>query len=161
MAPGDAHGELVHTGYMGNPPVLVEIDPQAGPAGAADRPLRDRDLQSLDRVIAAAEHATGLRFATFLGDLGDDTRATAERIVGQLGADAPYTVLVAISPGQRVVEVVTGTEAARRVSDRAARLGVLSVIAAAESGDLPRALENGVRVLADQAGAAPNPTRGW
>ena len=70
-------------------------------------------------------------------------------------------MVLAISPGQRVVEIVTGTEAALRVSDRAARLAVLSVLAAAESGDIPRALENGLRVLADQAGSVPTHSKGW
>ena len=123
--------------------------------------MRQRDLQSLDGVIADAEHATGLRFAAYLGDLGDDTRATAEALTHDLGADAAYAVVLAVSPGQRVVEIVTGTEAALRVSDRAARLAVLSVLAAAESGDIPRALENGLRVLADQAGAVPTDSNGW
>jgi hypothetical protein len=140
---------------------LVEIDPQVGPSGFANQPLRQKDLQALDLVIAEAEHATGLRFAVFLGDLGEDTRSGAEAMLGDLGDDAPYAVLVAVSPGQRVVEVVTGTEASLRVSDRAARLAVLSVLAACESGDISRALENGVRVLADQAGAVPDKTKGW
>jgi hypothetical protein len=153
--------EVFHSGYIGSPPRLVEVDPQAGPTGFADQPLGQRALQSLDLTIAEAEHSTGLRFAAFLGDLGEDTRANAEGLVADLGDDAAYAVLVAISPGQRVVEVVTGTEAALRVSDRAARLAVLSVLAACESGDLPRALENGIRVLADQAGAVPEVHRGW
>lgn len=134
---------------------------QEGPHGFADEPLRQKDLQSLDLVIADAERASGLRFAVYLGDLGQDSRETAESLITGLGPDAPYAILLAVSPGQRVVEVVTGTEAALRVSDRAARLAVLSVLAAAESGDIPRALENGVRVLADQAGAVPIQTKGW
>jgi hypothetical protein len=152
---------VFHSGYIGNPPRLVEVDPSCGPVGTADMPLRQGDLQSLDLVIAEAEHSTGLRFAAFLGELGADTRAAAEGILAELGADAPYAVLVAISPGQRVVEVVTGTEASLRVSDRGARLAVLSVVAACEAGELPRALENGIRVLADQAGAIPDKPRGW
>ena len=65
-------------------------------------------------------------------------------------------VLLAVSPGQRVVEVVTGSEAARRISDRAARLAVLSVVAACADGDLSGALVNGIRTLADQAGTLPD-----
>ena len=162
MAPGD-ESTAASTALAHAPAAVPMLRPtrQAGPHGFADQPLRQRDLQSLDRVIADAEHSTGLRFAAYLGDLGDDTRATAEALILDLGRDAAYAVVLAISPGQRVVEIVTGTEAALRVSDRAARLAVLSVLAAAESGDIPRALENGLRVLADQAGAVPSDSKGW
>jgi hypothetical protein len=160
VEPGNELASL-HSRQLGELATSVEIDPQVGPSGFAGQPLRQKDLQSLDLVISEAEHATGLRFAVFLGDLGEDTRSGAEAMLADLDDDAPYAVLVAVSPGQRVVEVVTGTEASLRVSDRAARLAVLSVIAACESGDIPRALENGVRVLADQAGAVPDATKGW
>ena len=67
-------------------------------------------------------------------------------------------VLVAISPAQRVVEVVTGSVARLRISDRAARLAVLNVVSAAGNGDLHGALINAVRTLADQAGTLPDRT---
>ena len=69
--------------------------------------------------------------------------------------DAPYAVLLAVSPGQRVVQVVTGPEAARRVSDRAARLAVLGVVSSCTDGDVAGALITGIRILADQAGTLP------
>jgi hypothetical protein len=59
-----------------------------------------------------------------------------------------------------VVEIVTGEESARRISDRSARLAALSTIAAASEGDLIGALVNGVRTLADQAGTLPE-RAGW
>lgn len=160
MAPGD---DPTPSSALARPAgsLPAGLTRRVGPAGFGGQPLRQKDLQSLDLVIAASEQATGLRFAVFLGELGEDTRAGAEALLPGLGDDAPYAVLIALSPGQRVVEVVTGTEAALRVSDRAARLAVLSVIAACESGDIARALENGVRVLADQAGAIPATSKGW
>ena len=131
--------------------------PTVGPVGPTHpQPLTNRQLEMLDDVIIEAERHTGLRFATYLGDLGQDTRTAAEALHGQLGSDVPMAVLLAISPGQRVVEVVTGSEAARRISDRAARLAVLSVVAACADGDLGGALINGVRTLADQAGTLPH-----
>jgi hypothetical protein len=130
---------------------LVKIFPPCGPVGSAEV-FTPHQLQRLDGIIADAEHATGLRFAAYLGDLGEDTRATAERIVASFGDDAAYTALVAISPGQRVVEIVTGTEAALRISERGARAAVLSVIAACGDGDLFGGLTNGIRILTDHAG---------
>ena len=148
-----APGELATTGGE----VARWTPPTVGPVGPTHpQPLTNRQLEVLDDVIIEAERHTGLRLATYLGDLGQDTRTAAEALHGQLGSDAPMAVLLAISPGQRVVEVVTGSEAARRISDRAARLAVLSVVAACADGDLAGALINGVRTLADQAGTLPH-----
>lgn len=129
-----------------------------GPAGYADLPFDNKQLSLLDEVIEGAERVTGLRFSAYLGDLGDDSRATALVLLTGLGADAPNGVLLALSPGQRVVEVVTGPVAAMRISDRAARLAVLNVVSSATNGDLQGALVNGIRTLADQAGTLPDRT---
>ena len=130
----------------------------AGPTGLSNVPFDSKQLAMLDEVIESAEEVTGLRFSAFLGDLGADTRATAQSLHTGLGADAANGVLVAISPTQRIVEVVTGTVAALRISDRAARLAVLNVVSAAGTGDLHGALVNAVRTLADQAGTLPGRT---
>lgn len=138
--------------------VMVKLVPTCGPVGA-EEVFTSRDLQQLDDVIARAEQATGLRFAAYLGDLGDDTRATADGIVDSFGEDAPYTALVAISPGQRIVEIVTGEEAALRISERGARSAVLSVVASCGDGDLLGGLTNGIRILTDHAGPLPTARR--
>lgn len=150
-----ARGEGASTELVASGSASAIVLPTVGPVGDSSQGLRTRDLEQLDEVLTIAERATGLRFATYLGDLGSDTNATALEILKALGDDAPYAVLVAVSPGQRVVEIVTGGEAARRVSDRAARLGVLAVVAACADGDLSGALVGAVRTLADQAGTLP------
>ena len=129
-----------------------------GPVGAADLPLTSEQLSLLDEVIGNAEILTGLRFSAYLGDLGADSRVTALGLHAGLGAEAPNAVLIALSPGQRIVEVVTGTVAALRITDRAARLAVLNMVSSAGSGDLEGALVNGIRTLADQAGTLPDRT---
>lgn len=133
--------------------VLVQIVPSCGPVGSSE-PFSPHQMQRLDGIIADAEGATGLRFAAYLGDLSEDSRAAAERIVASFGDDAAYTALVAISPGQRIVEIVTGTEAALRISERGARAAVLSAIAACGDGDLFGGLTNAIRILTDHAGPA-------
>ncbi len=127
-----------------------------GPTGLTDVPMNTQQLSLLDEVIDSAERLTGLRFSAYLGDLGSDSRATALGLHAGLGADAPNAVLVALSPGQRIVEVVTGTVAALRITDRAARLAVLNMVSSAGGGDLEGALVNGIRTLADQAGTLPD-----
>lgn len=130
----------------------------AGPRGSADQPFDNKQLVLLDEVIDNAERVTGLRFSAYLGDLGPDTTARARSLHAALGADAANGVLVAISPTQRIVEVVTGTVAGLRITDRAARLAVLNVVSAAAKGDLHGALVNAIRTLADQAGTLPDRT---
>ncbi len=149
-----AHGDMVVAPSGGQ--VSPWAPPTVGPVGAGgDRPLEPQDLALLDDVIDEAERMTGLRFSVYLGDLGDDPRSTASSLLRGLGVDSPYAVLLAVSPGQKAVEVVTGAEAGRRISDRAARLAVLGVVSSASEGDLGGALVNGLRTLADQAGALP------
>ena len=149
MAPGELATTAQREATKWTPPTV-------GPVGdSTPQPLTNRQLEFLDDVITEAERFTGLRFSAYLGDLGQDTRLGAEALHAGLGTDAPMAVLLAVSPGQRVVEVITGSEAARRISDRAARLAVLSVVAACADGDLSGALINGIRTLADQAGTLP------
>jgi hypothetical protein len=148
-----AHGELSTVGPNEvAPPNWI---PNCGPVGEAERPLTTTQLELLDDVLREAERFTGLRFSAYLGDLGSNTTATAESLLAGLGADSPAGVLLAVSPGQRVVEVVTGGEAARRVTDRAARLAVLAVVSSCTDGDIAGALVTGIRILADQAGTLP------
>jgi hypothetical protein len=151
-----AHGDFSKGEIEAMGPVAVKYwDPQVGPSGGVDQPLTTTQLELLDDVIREAERFTGLRFSAYLGDMGGNTEAFAQGLLSGLGADSRDAVLLAISPGQRVVEVATGGEAARRITDRAARLAVLAVVSSCTDGDIPGALVTGIRILADQAGTLP------
>jgi hypothetical protein len=115
-------------------------------------PFSFRDLARLDEALTMSSRETGLRFTLYVGDLGNDTRATAEDLHARSGGDVTNSVLVALSPGQRVLEIVTGTAAARRLPDRACALAVLSMTNRLGSGDLVGAIVNGLRQLSDSAG---------
>ncbi|MPQ97377.1 DUF5130 family protein [Modestobacter sp. I12A-02628] len=125
---------------------------------ATSGPFSLKDLARLDEALTMASRETGLRFTLFIGQLGADTRATAEDLHARSRGDTTEAVLVAVSPGQRVLEVVTGTHAARRLPDRACALAVLSMTNSLSSGDLVGAIVNGLRQLSDQAGR-PSPAR--
>jgi len=62
-------------------------------------------------------------------------------------------VLVAVSPGQRVLHIVTGTESATRLPNRACALAALGMRASFSGGDLVGGIVTGLRMLADSAGA--------
>ena len=115
-------------------------------------PFTPVQLSRLDEALTLASRDSGLRFSVYLGDLGGKPTDTAQRLHGQMeGSDE--AVLVAVSPEQRVVEVVTGPEARVRLPDRGAKLAVMSMVASFKEGDLLGGLLSGLQMLAEQAGS--------
>ena len=114
-------------------------------------PFTTRQLLRLDEALRLADSSTGLTFKIYVGELEEPVRAYAEKLHGQL-ADPPHSVLIALSPNQRQLEIVTGGEARRRLPDRAAKLAALSMAAAFGGGDLAGGLVSGLAQLADHAG---------
>ena len=151
--PGDVVAEDVEHGYgavvtaSGRVSVAKEYEP-----AKAELPFSPVQLARLDEALTLSARTTGLGFSIYLGDLGDDTRATAEQLHAESGENAPSAVLIAVSPGQRKVEVVTGAESTRRLPDRACNLAVMSMVASFKEGDLIGGLVSGLRMLTDQAG---------
>ena len=120
-----------------------------------DRIFGWHELARLDEALTMSSRETGLRFTLYIGELGKRTRIRAEELFAQSGHDLANSVLLAISPGQRVVEVVTGPTSARRIPDRACALAVLSMTNSFAAGDLVGGIVNGLRQLSDQAGHPP------
>jgi hypothetical protein len=110
------------------------------------------ELARLDEALTMSSRETGLRFTVYIGDLGQRTRVQAEEMHARSGSNPSESVLLAVSPGQKVVEVVTGAAAARRLPDRACALAVLSMTGSFAAGDLVGGIVNGLRQLSDQAG---------
>ena len=63
------------------------------------------------------------------------------------------SVLVLVDPGARKVEVVTGAEVRRSLSDAAAGLAILQMQSAFAAGDLVGGVKRGVSMLAEHARA--------
>jgi len=153
--PGDVVSEDVDHGYgavvtaSGRVSVAREFSPTA-----PEVPFNAVQLARLDEALTLSARTTGLGFSVYLGDLGADTRATAESLHAESGEAASAAVLVAVSPGQRRVEVVTGADSTRRLPDRACNLAVMSMVASFKEGDLIGGLVSGLRMLTDQAGPA-------
>ncbi|WP_432979260.1 DUF5130 family protein [Dactylosporangium sp. CA-233914] len=114
-------------------------------------PFTTRQLLRLDEALRLADSSTGLTFSIYVGELEEPVRAYSEKLHGQL-ADPPHSVLIALSPNQRVLEIVTGGEARRRLPDRAAKLAALSMAASFGGGDLAGGLVSALAQLADHAG---------
>ena len=118
---------------------------------SSDVPFSPSQLSRLDDALTMASRETGLLFGLYLGDLGPDTSARAAQLHDQL-ENPTDVVLVAVSPDQRIVEVVTGPEARLRLPDRGAKLAVMSMVAAFKEDKLHGGLLSGLRMLAEQAG---------
>jgi hypothetical protein len=117
----------------------------------SDQPFTPVQLSRLDEALTLASRETGLRFSVYLGDLGEQPSERVKELHDELEGSGE-SVLVAVSPGQRVVEVVSGPEARVRLPDRGAKLAVMSMVASFKEGDLLGGLLSGLRMLADQAG---------
>ncbi|WP_433828810.1 DUF5130 family protein [Actinoplanes sp. CA-015351] len=117
----------------------------------ADGPFTTRQLLRLDEALRIADQATGLNFSIFLGELGDPSRETAEDLHRRTRTPQ-RSVLIAVSPNQRKLEIVTGSDARHRISDRDAKLAGLSMAASFAGGDLAGGLLIGIDQLASHAG---------
>jgi hypothetical protein len=124
---------------------------QDGPAGSerSDSPFTSRQLGRLDEALTLSSRESGLTFSVYVGPLDPPTRGHAEQLFERL---TPSSVLLAISPGQRVLHIVTGEESAQRLPNRACALAALTMRASFTNGDLTGGIVNGLRMLADSAG---------
>jgi hypothetical protein len=114
-------------------------------------PLSTRGLLRLDEAMRLADAATGLTFSVYIGELQEPTREDAEAMLSQL-AHPHDCVLIAVSPNQRLLEIVTGSEARKRILDRDCKLAAMSMAAAFTGGDLSGGLVAGLAQLAEHAG---------
>lgn len=117
---------------------------------ALEGPFTTRQLLRLDEALRTADESTGLTFSVYVGDLDEPYRAHAEKLHAQLPnvADA---VLIAVCPNQRVLEIVTGPRARRKLPDRDCKLAALSMTASFSGGDLAGGIVSGLAQLADHA----------
>ena len=122
---------------------LVEVDREG--------PFSTRQLLRLDEALRLADQATGLTFSIYLGELAEPIRESAEKLHGQI-VNPQRAVLIAVSPNQRKLEIVTGDEARKRISDRDAKLAAFGMAGSFSGGDLIGGLMIGLDQLASHAG---------
>jgi Domain of unknown function (DUF5130) len=115
-------------------------------------PFPIKDLVAIDDALKYGSRASQARFAIYLGDLGSDTAARAREILGKVPTP-DHAVLLAVSPNQRVIEVVYGSALRGRGAESAAPLGVAAASSAFERGDLVDGLVSAIRVIS--SGIAP------
>ncbi|MDQ6851307.1 MAG: DUF5130 domain-containing protein [Actinomycetota bacterium] len=124
-----------------------------GPVGSQrdGGPFTPRQLARLDEALTLSSKESGLTFSVYVGELKAPARGHAESLFERL---TETSVLVAVSPGQRVLHIVTGPESAKRLPNRACALAALAMRASFSSGELSGGIVIGLRMLADAAGSA-------
>ncbi|GAA2714497.1 DUF5130 family protein [Actinoplanes palleronii] len=125
----------------------------SGEAVVADResPFTTRQLLRLDEALRLADQATGLTFSIYVGELAEPIRESAEKLHSEI-VDPHRAVLLAVSPSQRRLEIVTGDEARKRITDRDAKLAAFGMAGSFSGGDLIGGLMIGLDQLASHAG---------
>jgi hypothetical protein len=134
------------------------------PAGDA---FSNTDRYEIDQAVKHAEQASGLHFSVYVGAVSSSAtpasvgfhrpaeadsglRPFSERLHAQL-PDPAYTVLVVVNPAARLLEIVTGEEAKRTLSDEECRLAALAMTSAFSGGDLTGGIVAGVHQLGEHA----------
>jgi len=115
-------------------------------------PFPVKDLVFLDDALKYGSRAAKARFAVYIGGLGEDTAATAREILAKVPTP-DNAVLLAVSPNQKAIEVVYGSELKGRGIEESAPLGVSAAAASFREGNLLDGLISAVRVLS--AGVSP------
>lgn len=126
---------------------------QYGPRGvdSAAAAFTPRQLTRLDEALTLSSRESGLTFSVYVGELKPPTRGHAEALFEKLDDNS---VLLAVSPGQRVLHIVTGPNSAKRLPNRACALAALAMRAGFANGDLTGGIVSGLRTLADYAGSS-------
>lgn len=129
----------------------IQYGPRAE-SQARHQPFSPRQLARIDEAMTLSSRESGLTFSVYIGALDEPHRAAAESLFETLAARANDPVLLAVSPGQRVLHIVTGAESAGRLPNRACALAALGMRASFSGGDLVGGIVTGLRMLADSAG---------
>lgn len=113
-------------------------------------PVSPSQRLAIEQAVHAAETACGLIFRVHVGALPEG-RSTAERVLAESGAASSETVLVAVDPTSRTLEIVTGARAAKSVSDRTCGLASLTMTSSFAAGDLVGGLRAGLQLISAHA----------
>ncbi|CAN5294580.1 DUF5130 domain-containing protein [soil metagenome] len=109
-------------------------------------PFSIAERVELDEALKWGSRASKARFAVYIGDLGAPTAAAARAILAKVPTPDD-AVLIAVSPNQKVIEVVYGSGLQGRGAESAAPLGVAAAASAFREGNLIDGLVSAVRVM--------------
>jgi len=106
----------------------------------------------IDEAIRQAEQVSRFEFSVFVGRSEGDSRAFATQLHNSLVAPA-RSILILLDPASRVLEIVTGADVRRNLTDQEVELTALQMQTSFATGDLVGGLRRGIQMLADHARA--------
>ena len=106
----------------------------------------------IDEAIRRAELVSRVEFSVFVGRVDGEPRAVATQLHNRLVAP-PRSILIMLDPAARVLEIVTGGDVRRNLTDREVELVALQMQSMFAEGDLVGGLRRGLQELADHAKA--------
>ena len=118
--------------------------------------VNEAGRQDIDRAIQDAEAVSGFRFSVYIGPSEGDSRGFANQLHSSLSAP-DESVLIMVDPSARSVEIVTGQDARRALTDDEAGLAVLAMQSDFAVVDLASGIVRGLHQLAEQARRPPLP----
>jgi uncharacterized membrane protein YgcG len=117
------------------------------PAGDSFTPSQ---REWIKRVVRNAETVSGVTFSVFIGVSEEDSRAYAERLHMAL-TDPDHSVLVMCDPEFHKLEIVTGKDVRRALSDFECRLAAATMRTSFAGGDIVGGLTAGIAQLGEAA----------
>ncbi|ANW65916.1 DUF5130 domain-containing protein [Mycobacterium sp. djl-10] len=109
-------------------------------------PFSIKERVELDEALKWGSRAAKARFAVYIGDLGAPSAAAARALLAKVPTPDD-AVLIAVSPNQKVIEIVYGSGLQGRGAESAAPLGVAAATSAFKEGNLIDGLVSAVRVM--------------
>ncbi len=104
----------------------------------------------IDKAIREADRISGREFSVYVGTSEGDSRAAAEAMHSELPRPG-NSILIHVDPTRRTLEVVTGADVRRTLSNGQVALAALTMQSAFMAGDLARGLRAGIAQLAQLA----------
>lgn len=109
---------------------------------------------AIHSAIHRAEIASRFEFSVFVGQSeGAEARAFATQLHNRLAAPA-RSVMIAVDPEANTLEIVTGGQVRREVSDGEMQLVAAEMISAFGNGDLAGGIKRGITMIAEHRAKA-------
>jgi hypothetical protein len=116
----------------------------------AGEPFSTGQRLDLRHAVTQASARSGLDFSLYVGPL-EKGRDTAVTMLEGLPDGGRRSVLVAVDPQGRCLEIVTGPQAALRCDEQACTLAAVAMTTSIGAGDLLGAIKNGLSLLGEHA----------
>ena len=117
-----------------------------------NEPFSDAQVREISRACNTASSETGLHYSVYVGAAEGEPHAFAQRLHAALVTPDRSVLVMVVAPQDRQLEIVTGKESSRRLSDRACALAALSMTTSFAGGDLVGGIVTGLRMLSEASG---------